>query len=128
MDEKRARGLWFFCDEKFTPRHKCKAKRHIYSLELAPIEEVEEKEADEEEDLEVAEVNEEVVEDTTENYAISLQALNGTPEYQTPRLRGFTEQKPLEIFIDCGSTHNFIDEDTAKKLGCKISKIKPQLV
>lgn len=42
MDEKRARGLYFFYDEKFTPGHKCKAKRHIYSLELGPIEELEE--------------------------------------------------------------------------------------
>lgn len=63
-----------------------------------------------------------------ENCAISLQALNGTMGYQTLILRGFTQQQPLEIFIDCGSTHNFIDEDTARRFGCKISKIKPQLV
>lgn len=44
------------------------------------------------------------------------------------RLRGFTEQKPLEIFIDCGSTHNFIDEMTATRLGCQITKTKTQLV
>ncbi|OIT30576.1 hypothetical protein A4A49_15761 [Nicotiana attenuata] len=128
MDEKRARGLCFFRDKKFTPGHKCKAKRHIYSLELGPIEELKEKEVDEEEDFKLEEVNKEVMEETIENCAISLQALSGTPGYQTLRLRGFTEHKPLEIFIDCGSTHNFIDEDTRVKLGCKISRIKPQLV
>lgn len=66
--------------------------------------------------------------ESLENCAISLQALNGTMGYQTLRLRGFTKQQPLEIFIDCGSTYNFIDKDTTKRLGCKISKIKPQLV
>lgn len=48
--------------------------------------------------------------------------------YKTFRLKCFTEKKPLEVFIDCGSTHNFIDEETAKRLGCVISKTKSQLV
>ncbi|XP_019256138.1 PREDICTED: uncharacterized protein LOC109234560 [Nicotiana attenuata] len=47
-------------------------------------------------------VEEEVVENP-ENCAISLQALNGTLGFKTLRLRGFTEQKPLEMLIDCGS-------------------------
>lgn len=77
------------------------------------------KEEEEEEALEV---------EALENCAISLQALNGTMGYQTLRLKGFTEQQPVEIFIECGSTHNFINEYTTKRLGCKIRKIKPQLV
>ncbi|OIT20080.1 hypothetical protein A4A49_39442 [Nicotiana attenuata] len=93
MEEKRAQGLCFFCDEKYVAGHKCQAKRQLFSLEL-----------------------EESV------------ALNGTMGYQTLRLRGFTEHQPLEVFIDCGSTHNFIDEHVARRLGCKITKIKPQLV
>lgn len=43
-------------------------------------------------------------------------------------MKGFIEKKSLEIFIDCGSTHNFIHEDAARRLGCKINKTKPQLV
>ncbi|OIT01987.1 hypothetical protein A4A49_56716, partial [Nicotiana attenuata] len=124
MEEKRAQELCFFCDEKFVPGHKCQAKRQLFSLELeageVPIED-EEKEQMEEE-------GEEITIELPENCAISLQALNGTLGYQTLRLRGFTEQRPLEIFIDCGSAHNFIDEGTTTRLGCQISKTKPQLV
>lgn len=53
-----------------------------------------------------------IVMEALQNCVISLQALKETMGYQTLRLRGFTEQQPLEIFIECGSTHNFIDEDT----------------
>lgn len=30
MEEKRSKGLCFFCDEKYSLGHKCKAKRHFY--------------------------------------------------------------------------------------------------
>lgn len=63
--------------------------------------------------------------ETLENCDISLQELNGTMGFKTLRLRGFTEQKPLEEFIDCGSTHDFIDEEVVMRLGCEITKIKP---
>lgn len=66
--------------------------------------------------------------DLPENCAISLQAMNDSMGYRTLRLRGFTEKKPLEVFIDCESTHNFINEQTTKILGCEIQRIKPQLV
>ncbi|XP_019257786.1 PREDICTED: uncharacterized protein LOC109236005 [Nicotiana attenuata] len=65
---------------------------------------------------------------TIRNCAISLQALNRSMGYRTLRLRGYTDKRPLEVFTECGSTHNFIDEETARKLGCVIQNIKPQLV
>ncbi|CAH9099686.1 unnamed protein product, partial [Cuscuta europaea] len=37
-------------------------------------------------------------------------------------------KKPLHILIDSGSTHNFIDETTATKLGCKMVEVKPMCV
>ncbi|XP_019257158.1 PREDICTED: uncharacterized protein LOC109235483 [Nicotiana attenuata] len=100
------------------------AKRQLFSLELEAGEVL----IEEEEEEQIEGEGEEIATELPENCAISLQALNGTLGYQTLRLRGFTEQKPLEIFIDCGSTHNFIDEGTATRLGCPISKTKPQLV
>ncbi|XP_009780569.1 uncharacterized protein [Nicotiana sylvestris] len=124
MEEKRAQGLCFFCDKKYVVGHKCQAKRQLFSLEVEECGTIEEEQVTEgkEEEEEAIEVK------VLENCAISLQALKGTMGYQTLRLRSFMEQQPLEIFIDCRSTHNFIDEYTSKRLGCKISKIKHQLV
>lgn len=34
----------------------------------------------------------------------------------------------LHILIDSGSTHNFLDLNMAKKLGCKIQNIPPQAI
>ena len=36
--------------------------------------------------------------------------------------------KPLNILIDSGSTHNFLDTKMAKKLGCKVEEIGPMKV
>jgi len=39
------------------------------------------------------------------------------------RVIGYYQKKPLHILIDSGSTHNFLDEGVAKKLGCLITDI-----
>lgn len=51
---------------------KCKANRQIYSLELGPTEELDEKEECKEEDLEIEEFREEVLEEPLENCVIFL--------------------------------------------------------
>ena len=37
-------------------------------------------------------------------------------------------KRPLHILIDSGSTHNFLDVEVAKKLGCKTTSINPMRV
>lgn len=59
---------------------------------------------------------------------ISLQAFTGVSGYQTLRVTGYHEKQPLQVLIDTGSTHNFIDTEVAKKLGCKASPIMEQSV
>lgn len=39
MNEKRAKGLCFFCDEKYVIGHKCRNSRQLYILELKDQEE-----------------------------------------------------------------------------------------
>ena len=41
------------------------------------------------------------------------------------RVTIYVLNKPLHILIDSGSTHNFLDLNMAKKLGCKMEKIGP---
>ena len=57
------------------------------------------------------------------NPLLSLHALEGTYNYQTKRLCGSVGRKVLCILIDSGSTHNFINESMANKLGCVMESI-----
>lgn len=117
LDEKRAKGLCFWCDEKHGWGHKCK-KRQLYRIEM--MEEDYGIEEDEESDGNVdAEENE-------GNLAhISLCAMTSTvmPKSRTMRVNGHVGTKNVNIFIDCGSSHNFIHPNVVKKLGLRTKEI-----
>lgn len=70
----------------------------------------------------------EVVEASNEFMTISLQTFIGFSGYQTIRVTGYHEKRPLQVLIDTGSTHNFIDQEVAKKLGCQSSFIVEQSI
>ncbi|MCH92590.1 gypsy/Ty-3 retroelement polyprotein, partial [Trifolium medium] len=119
--ERRAKGLCMFCDEQFTPGHQFKHKKsQLMVLEMddddeAPIEEPTiELVGDESETLQAF-----------ENPQLSLQALTGVANYHTMRVTGLHDKKLLHILLDSGSTHNFLDLEMAKKLGCKLEAISP---
>ncbi|KAH0743125.1 hypothetical protein KY290_031118 [Solanum tuberosum] len=122
MDEKRAKGLCFLCDEKYVRGHECKAKKQLFLVELC-----EEGDVTMAEDLELDQFQDQEAIDNIANpeecMTISLQAFTGVTGYQTIRVTGYHEKRPLQILIDTGSTHNFIDEVMARQLGCKASTI-----
>nr|GEU95515.1 hypothetical protein [Tanacetum cinerariifolium] len=49
----------------------------------------------------------------------------GVSTFQTMRVNGQINNKPVNILIDCGSTHNFLDLSTAKKMGCSVKESYP---
>ena len=120
LEEKRAKHLCFYCDQKYAPGHKCSGQ--LYSLEIIG-DEVE----SEDEDLLLT--DEGVVSNYTslidEPPLISLNALTGVNTYKTMRVRGYVRKNVLHVLVDSGSTHNFLDLNTAKKLGCRLSRICP---
>ncbi|GKA53785.1 reverse transcriptase [Tanacetum coccineum] len=59
---------------------------------------------------------------------ISLNALTGTNNFQTMRVVGIMGKDVMHILVDCGSTHNFLDNNMAKKLGCQIRPTGPLVV
>ena len=97
MDERRAKGLCFWCEEKYTPNHKCK-KRQAFVMQLI-VEGIED-----EEGVGKREIEEEVVTDVQ----LSLSAMWGIQEAQTMRIIGEYGKKKLHILVDTGSTHNFL--------------------
>nr|GEW11851.1 retrotransposable element Tf2 [Tanacetum cinerariifolium] len=56
---------------------------------------------------------------------ISLNAIIGVYNYQTIGVSDIVGTFKFHIFIDSGSTHNFLDSGTAKKLECEIRKTFP---
>ncbi|KAH0656046.1 hypothetical protein KY285_030928 [Solanum tuberosum] len=59
---------------------------------------------------------------------ISVHALNGSLGFRTLRVTGYHSKKPLHILIDTGSSHNFIDPEVVKGLGCQVASTMPQAV
>ncbi|XP_048492259.1 uncharacterized protein LOC125493205 [Beta vulgaris subsp. vulgaris] len=114
--EKIAKGLCYYCDEKYTRNHKCKFKEtQLFTVEIEGCTDSD---------------NEDSAEDKfNEEPCISVHALTGNQSFHTMRLIGVVNRdQPLHILVDSGSTHNFLDLDLAKKLGCCIETMEAQAV
>lgn len=59
---------------------------------------------------------------------ISIHALNGSLGYRTLRVTGYHAKRPLHILVDVRSSHNFINPDVVKLLGCTTRETPPQIV
>jgi hypothetical protein len=116
MKERRAKGLCFWCDDKFTPGHKCRTKR-LYSICLVGDE-------DENEDSALESVRE-MEESEDMDPHISMNALEGVPGCYTLKVTGRVHKLPIFILVDSGSTHNFMNTEVANKLQCKQTPINP---
>lgn len=88
MDEKRAKGFCFFCDDKYVPRHNCRDNKQLYLVEVTEDEEIE---VEERESL-----VQELLEDSDEFMAISLQAFRGIAGYQTIKVIVHHEKRSLK--------------------------------
>ncbi|XP_071725748.1 uncharacterized protein [Rutidosis leptorrhynchoides] len=122
IEEKRAKNLCFYCDQRYVPGHKCSGQ--LFSLEVLEDEgdctenEIGEEILVQEEDGE----GEPSVQSQDNAPYISLNALTGVSDYQTMRVTCQVNKTVVQILIDSGSTHNFLDINVAKKLGCTIKK------
>eukprot|EP00253_Pinus_taeda_P013335 PITA_13335 len=119
MAERRKRGLCYYCDEKYSPSHKCKEPKffQIDATDNSSIEEdppLEEQEAIEEDN------QKEIVSDDP---VISLNALAGISSPQTLKIRGFLKHRPVIVLIDSGSTHNFIHQKIAEAAHCFVRAV-----
>ncbi|EXB28516.1 hypothetical protein L484_006138 [Morus notabilis] len=99
LQQRRAQGLCFHCDERYTPNHTCK---RLFWIEM------EEDEADKDN-----------VDDNDQGTAwekpeIFLNSLVGITTPQTMRVAAKVGKIPLTILIDSGSTHNFLHTPFAR--------------
>ncbi|GJS46029.1 reverse transcriptase [Tanacetum coccineum] len=119
LEEKRAKHLCFYCDQKYMPGHKCNGQ--VFSLEVIGT--------DLDEDDELLLTEDGVVNTfyslVDEQPLISLNALTGLNAYRTMRIKGCVGKNALHVLVDSWSTHNFLDLQVAKKLRCRLRKIYP---
>lgn len=122
FDDRRAKGLCFWCPEKYVRGHHCK-KKELFSIEVIQLEE-------DEEGIEQNNTDDEQEASEIDNPQISVYAIDGalTKGYQTMRVTVYVNKRPLNILIDSGSTHNFLDVHIARRLGCKIDTVNPMKV
>lgn len=59
---------------------------------------------------------------------VSVHAIEGVYSNQTITLTGKRGQKEFTVLIDGGSTHSFLDENTAVKLKCEVVETAPMQV
>ncbi|GKD98904.1 gypsy/ty3 retroelement polyprotein, partial [Tanacetum coccineum] len=111
--EKRAQNLCFYYDQKYTPGHKCSGQ--LFSIVLLADEEWDNEEEYMEEDYPIPE----------EVPQVSLNALNGANYFQSLRITGKIGKHEVHVLVDCGATHNFLDVNVAKQVGCKTNKTYP---
>lgn len=104
--EKRAKGLCFTCDEKWSHNHHCKNKRELNVI-LGPGEV--EVETGEEEDR-----NEEEAPLTMA--VISLSSVVGISHPQTMRMKGEIHGQEVVVMVDSGATNNFISASAVSRL------------
>lgn len=96
LNEKRSKGLCYFCNEKYVFGHKCKNIKKLYFIEVEEHEEVEsehEKEATSE-DQEIELIR------PLEHIEISVHSLNGSLRFKTLRATSYHSKKPLHILVD----------------------------
>ncbi|KAL0313874.1 UNVERIFIED_CONTAM: hypothetical protein Sangu_2231800 [Sesamum angustifolium] len=63
--------------------------------------------------------------DAAHDYYVSMHAMTGLHDYRIMRVTRNVRDKPMHILIDTGSTHNFLDLETTKRLGCKLDSTEP---
>jgi hypothetical protein len=103
VQERRAIGLCYNCDEKFIPGHKCSTSRFLLLLiedETDPLDDHKEPNQPEE--------NHPNITQPDPYFHLSTQAVTGKFSPQTLRFKGLIRGELVMVLIDTGSTHNIL--------------------
>ncbi|XP_043700319.1 uncharacterized protein LOC122651046 [Telopea speciosissima] len=115
MQQRRDKGLCYNCDERFTIGHRCK-NRMLFLLEpddgppsVVPTE-----------DFVSIEIHDTASPDVEPSPELSYHSLIGSNNPSTLRFTGYLAGSPIQILVDGGSTHNFIQSRVARHLNLPI--------
>ena len=105
MEQRRQIGLCFRCRDMYYSGNQC--KRQLLLLE-----------GEDRELIEEGETSEPVKYGDEDNGEISIHALKGLMNNKIIKVEGRVKDCSLMILVDSGSTHNFLDEGTTRRLNC----------
>ncbi|XP_052203652.1 uncharacterized protein LOC127808947 [Diospyros lotus] len=115
LQAKRAKGLCFRCDEKYSIGHRCKNKE-LQVMVIYEEERGEEEGTKPDEAMEASGEWEDTVKEG-EMVELSLNSVVGLTPPQTMKIKGTIEGQEVIVLIDNGASHNFIVADLVQKLG-----------
>ncbi|PHU19957.1 Phospholipid-transporting ATPase 2 [Capsicum chinense] len=128
MNDKRARGLYYFCNDKYMPGHKCNNSKQLYLLVVDESEDLDESQIEQDGEVQEEQGDQLDLGQPVEHMEISMHALNGSLGFRTLKVTVYHSKMELHILIDTRSSHNFIDPDLVSKLGCEVNPIKSEVV
>ncbi|KAJ0623068.1 putative retrotransposon gag domain, aspartic peptidase domain superfamily [Helianthus annuus] len=106
--DRREKGLCYYCDEQYTPGHKCGKPQLFMISDVRDVGDVVHVE-------DPPKMTEDIIQ-----AEISFLALSGTVLPQTLRLAGKIKTKDIVVLVDGGSTHNFISQALVAQLGLTV--------
>ena len=121
-DYRRQNGLCYSCGEKFSPGHVCTSKQNAQAKAI----EAAEQQVQLSDPVLNAIAVEEVAEEATAY--LSVNALSGTTNTKSIRLRALVGNQVMLLLLDSGSSHTFIDQQLADKLKYKAQDLPTPLI
>ncbi|RVX02376.1 Retrovirus-related Pol polyprotein from transposon 297 [Vitis vinifera] len=122
MQKRRAQGLCFNCNERFTPGHKCQAPQLMLLEGCIQEDETPEEIGGVNTTREISEIEED---DNGKEPEITLHALTGWTVPRTMRIKAIIGAHEVVALIDSGSTHNFISDRVAETLCLPVKPTTP---
>jgi hypothetical protein len=119
MDECQLKGLFYNCDDKYFPGHKCK-EQNLFMAISEDISEEDEETPSMSKSPESTDITPPLDRLEVEP-VISLNALTTFSAPQTLNLIGYIKHQKVIILVDSGSTHNFIHHLIATNISSKSS-------
>ncbi|XP_061338071.1 uncharacterized protein LOC133284947 [Gastrolobium bilobum] len=114
LQKKRDLGICYTCDEKWTPRHRCKGKLFLL------VGEPEESMTDEVAEEQIVWKTDATHEDSNE---AALHSLEGESNPRALQFRVHFRSRLVAILVDSGSSHNFIQKQLVDSIGLPTVKV-----
>nr|GLL16803.1 uncharacterized protein LOC112097934 [Ipomoea trifida] len=119
VQARRENDLCFYCDQKYSPSHRCRRSLHLLiAADDGGEDGIDPGEPDTA--LEESHADEEITGDIS-----ALNTLAGQGNPRSLRLWGDISKQKCLVLIDSGSTHNFIKSSTIEMLQLPIQLVKP---
>ncbi|KAJ0614111.1 putative retrotransposon gag domain, aspartic peptidase domain superfamily [Helianthus annuus] len=125
MAQKRAQGLCYRCDEKYTWDHKCKSAPQLLFFDDEPPDLIDPPVSPSSEGTDSLLAEKLQLDEVKTQSAISYNALSGGCSSTTLRFTGLIHGKEVQVLLDGGSTHCFVQTRIAKFLNLTIESIEP---